>query len=80
MSKHEPDEPELLETPLDPSEDARIRALLADARHTEAMPADVVARLDRVLAGLATERAPVALCHHGAAAPERRVRRARHRD
>src|SRR5215210_7000077 len=60
MSEHEPDEPELLETPLAPSEDARIRALLADARHTEAMPADVVARLDRVLAGLATERAPVA--------------------
>jgi len=60
MSDHEPDEPELLETPLDASEDARIRALLADARHTEAMPADVVARLDRVLDGLATERAPVA--------------------
>jgi hypothetical protein len=60
MSEHEPDEPELLESPLDAREDARIRALLADARHTEAMPAEVVARLDRVLAGLATERAPVA--------------------
>ncbi len=53
-------EPELHESPLDADEDARIRALLAEARHTEPMPADVVARLDRVLAGLAEERAPVA--------------------
>jgi len=61
MPDHEPgDEPELRESPLDPAEDARIRALLADARHTEPMPADVVARLDRVLVGLAEERAPVA--------------------
>ena len=58
MSDH--DEPELHESPLDPAEDARIRALLAEARHTEPMPAEVVARLDRVLDGLASERAPVA--------------------
>ncbi len=58
MSDH--DEPELHESPLDPADDARIRALLADARHTEPMPADVAARLDRVLEGLAEERAPVA--------------------
>jgi hypothetical protein len=56
----EPDEPDLHDSPLGPAEDARIRALLADARHTDAMPADVVARMDRLLEGLATERAPVA--------------------
>lgn len=65
MSDHQPGdpsehEPELLESPLDASEDARIRALLADARHTEPMPVDVVARLDRVLEGLAQDRAPIA--------------------
>jgi hypothetical protein len=59
MSDHD-HEPELHESPLEPGQDARIRALLADARHTEPMPADVVARLDRVLDGLASERAPVA--------------------
>ncbi len=41
---------------LSPADDARIRRLLAEARHTEPMPGDVVARLDRVLAGLAEER------------------------
>ncbi len=55
-----PDEPDLHDSPLDPAEDARIRALLADARHTEPMPADVVARMDRLLDGLASERAPIA--------------------
>jgi hypothetical protein len=50
----------LHESPLDPATDARVRRLLADARHDEPMPADVVARLDRVLDGLATERAPAA--------------------
>jgi len=39
---------------LDPR-DAEVRRLLADARHTEPVPEDVVARLDRVLADLATE-------------------------
>ncbi len=51
---------ELHESPLDPADDARIRRLLAEARHTEPMPAAVVARLDRVLTGLASERAPIA--------------------
>lgn len=40
---------------LTPEEETRVRRLLADARHTEPMPDDVVARLDRVLAGLAEE-------------------------
>jgi hypothetical protein len=47
---------ELHESPLDPAQDERIRRLLADARHTEPMPEAVVARLDRVLAGLADDR------------------------
>lgn len=37
--------------------DEQVRRLLADARHTEPVPDEVVARLDRVLAGLATEPA-----------------------
>jgi hypothetical protein len=47
---------ELHESPLDPAQDERIRRILADARHTEPMPEAVVARLDRVLAGLSDER------------------------
>lgn len=35
-----------------PEEEARVRRLLADARHDEPMPPDVVARLDDVLADL----------------------------
>ncbi len=42
--------------PLSPEDEARISALLADARATEPMPADVVARLDQSLAGLTAER------------------------
>lgn len=42
---HDPD--------LTPAEE--VRRLLADARHTEPMPADVAARLDGVLAGLAAD-------------------------
>ncbi|HYF73598.1 MAG TPA: hypothetical protein VD864_12300 [Nocardioides sp.] len=45
-----PHEPELT-----PAEE-QVRRLLADARHTEPMPDDVAARLDRVLSGLAGER------------------------
>jgi hypothetical protein len=48
---------ELHESPLSPAEDERIRRLLAEARHTAPMPDAVVARLDRVLSGLAGERA-----------------------
>ena len=45
--------------PLDPETEERVRRLLAEARHTEPMPADVADRLDRVLAGLADEPATV---------------------
>ena len=53
---HEPG----LDPELDPTEEARIRALLADlgeAPETAAMPPDVAARLDETLAGLVAERA-----------------------
>jgi hypothetical protein len=45
------DTPELPETPETP-ETAAVRRLLAEARHTEPMPEDVVERMDDVLAGL----------------------------
>ena len=45
-----PDQPDL-----SPEQDREVRRLLADARHTEPMPADVATRLDRVLADLATQ-------------------------
>ena len=51
--QHEPDPTR----DLTPDEESRVRRMLADARHTEPMPGDVVARLDRVLAGLAEEPA-----------------------
>jgi hypothetical protein len=54
----EPDQPELPD--LSRADEARIRALLAEARHGEPMPEAVRTRLDRVLAGLADEGAPVA--------------------
>ncbi|WP_107772949.1 hypothetical protein [Nocardioides sediminis] len=41
---------------LPPAEEAAVRARLAEARHTDPVPADVVARLDAVLADLAAER------------------------
>ena len=48
---------ELHESPLSPADDERIRRLLAEVRHTDPMPDAVAARLDRVLTGLASERA-----------------------
>jgi hypothetical protein len=42
---------------LSAEEERRVRALLAEARHTDPMPTDVAARLDRVIAGL-SEGAP----------------------
>lgn len=48
------------ESPPDAPHDIRVRRLLANARHDEPMPADVAARLDRVLAGLAAEPSRVA--------------------
>ena len=44
----------------DDAEQEAVRRLLADARHTEPMPADVVARMDAVLRGLAQDHDPVA--------------------
>ncbi len=55
QSDNQPNEP----AELSPVDEARVRRLLADARHTEPMPADVVARLDATLADLALE-APLA--------------------
>lgn len=46
--------------PASPEDDARIRALLASARETGPVPADVAARLDDTLAGLAAERGVLA--------------------
>jgi hypothetical protein len=42
---------------LTPDQEERVRRLLAEARHRDPMPPDVVARLDRVLADLADESA-----------------------
>lgn len=44
-----------MEDELSPQQAERVRRLLADARHTERVPADVAARLDRVLADLAAD-------------------------
>lgn len=41
-----------------PEQAREVRRLLADARHTAPMPADVAARMDRVVADLATQAAP----------------------
>lgn len=51
-------------------QDEEVRRLLADARHEEPAPAEVVARLDRVLAGLAAE--PVRIAPVTALATRRR--------
>ena len=45
---------------LNPHESERVRRLLADARHTEPIPDDVAARIDRALADAAAEPATVA--------------------
>lgn len=44
------------ESSLTPAQDDAVRALLASARHTDPVPADVVARLDATLASLSEER------------------------
>jgi hypothetical protein len=51
----------------DSPEIAEVRRLLADARHTEPMPADVATRLDQVLARLGDETSAAALEPSGAA-------------
>jgi hypothetical protein len=50
-----PDSPETPDPGLSPAQEQQVRRLLADARHTDPVPDDVVARLDRVLADLASE-------------------------
>ncbi|MDN7121174.1 hypothetical protein INN71_07190 [Nocardioides sp. ChNu-153] len=52
----DPTEPDA-DAPLDPATEARVRGLLRAAAERSPMPADVAARLDDVLAGLAAERA-----------------------
>jgi hypothetical protein len=44
------------ERDLTPEQEARVARLLADARADEPIPAEVAARLDRVLAGMASEQ------------------------
>jgi hypothetical protein len=51
-----PDDNELHESPLSPADDARIRRLLAEARHDGPIPAEVATRLDDALAGLVADR------------------------
>ena len=41
----------------EPEQEAQVRRLLSTARHTDPMPGDVVARLDRVVAGLGDDSA-----------------------
>ena len=48
---------ELRDNPLSPADDERIRRLLAEARHTEPIPAAVASRLEEVLAELSADRA-----------------------
>jgi hypothetical protein len=55
----ERDEPDEQVEPVSPQDDRRLRALLAEARETGSMPPAVAARLERTLAGLATERSSV---------------------
>jgi hypothetical protein len=50
------DDDHVHESPLRAADDERIRRLLAEARHTEPLPAAVADRLDEVLGGLVTER------------------------
>ena len=52
---HPPDDPSGHPPDLTPAETERVRRLLASARHTEPMPADVAARLDRTLAELTAQ-------------------------
>ena len=67
------------ERDLTPEQEARVARLLADARADEPIPAEVAARLDRVLAGMAGEQIagpdqPVAPVIDIAARRRRRVR------
>ena len=46
----------MTEDALTPAEEERVRRLLAEARHTDPMPADVADRFDAVIGELAAER------------------------
>lgn len=74
MTSHEHDE-QL--DPLSPADEERISALLADARATEPMPADVVTRLGQTLAGLAEERVAIDPVRADNVVPIARTRRHR---
>lgn len=54
MSRDLPDDP--IDESVEEARDEEVRALLADARVDEPVPADVAARIDDVLAGLVAER------------------------
>ncbi|CUR55051.1 conserved hypothetical protein [metagenome] len=72
MTENDPTpEPELT-----PAQEDAVRRRLAAVRHTDPIPAEVSARLDRVLAGLADERLPAPL---GDPADELSARRRRRR-
>lgn len=71
------DEPDEQLDPASPEDEARIRALLSGARATEPMPADVAARLDDALVGLAAERATVDPVRADNVVPITRTRRHR---
>jgi hypothetical protein len=62
------------ERELPPQQEAAVRRLLAEARATEPIPADVAARLDRVLVGLGEEGFPRSVSGHVVAPPWRRRR------
>ncbi len=64
------------ERELPPEQEAAVRRLLAEARATEPVPADVAARLDRVLVGLGEDGFPAAATGHVVAPPWRRRRAA----
>jgi hypothetical protein len=74
-----PDEPDVSASEESP-EIADVRRLLADARHTEPMPDDVAARMERLIDGLGDETPAGALAPHErnviAIAPQRRRRAA----
>lgn len=57
---------------LTPGQEHVVRRLLAEARHDEPMPDDVVERLDRVLTGLAEGHAPAPVAEVPALAVRRR--------
>jgi hypothetical protein len=68
------DRPETSDVPETP-EVAEVRRLLADARHVDPMPDDVVSRMEDVLAGLATSEPPRPIERDGVVLIDARRRR-----